>query len=97
MKCVMCSSDIGAYGPFHGDLLCQNCMEDKKDKINPSHYKKGGIETIAFIKAKMSDEQFKGYLLGNVFKYTSRFQDKNGLEDLRKAQWYLNKLIEVSV
>ncbi len=64
------------------------------DKINPNHYKQGGIETIDFMKAKMSKEQFHGYLLGNVYKYTSRYQYKNGLEDLEKARWYLNKLID---
>ena len=64
--------------------------------IIPDHYKVGGVETIDYIKAKMTQEQYEGYLLGNVIKYTSRFQHKNGVEDLKKAQWYLNKLIEVS-
>ena len=42
-------------------------------KINPDHYKIGGIETIAYIEAKLTKEQFKGYLVGNVIKYISRF------------------------
>lgn len=67
------------------------------DPVNsPSHYTAGGIETIDYMKAKMSPEQFQGYLIGNVLKYASRFQYKNGVEDLKKAQWYLNKLISVS-
>lgn len=66
------------------------------DNINPDHYKTGGIEVIEYMAAKMSKEQFEGYLLGNIIKYTSRFQHKNGLEDLRKAEWYLTKLIEIS-
>ena len=66
------------------------------ETARPDHYKVGGIETIDYIKAKMTQEQYEGYLLGNVIKYTSRFQHKNGVEDLKKAQWYLNKLIEVS-
>jgi hypothetical protein len=69
---------------------------DEVDRVNPDHYKVGGIETIDYMQAKMGKEQFEGYLLGNVIKYTSRFQHKNGIEDLKKAQWYLNKLIEVS-
>lgn len=63
------------------------------DKINPDHYKTGGIETIDFIKAKPTGEQFKGYLAGNVIKYLSRFEHKAGEEDLQKARWYLNRLL----
>jgi hypothetical protein len=63
-------------------------------KINPDHYKIGGIETIDYIEAKLTKEQFRGYLVGNVIKYISRFEHKNGLEDLKKAGWYLNRLIK---
>ncbi|OUM85712.1 MAG: hypothetical protein BAA01_09345 [Bacillus thermozeamaize] len=59
----------------------------------PAHYVAGGIETIEFIKAKLTPEQFEGYLAGNVLKYLSRYRHKNGLEDLRKAGWYLTRLI----
>jgi hypothetical protein len=68
-----------------------------KDSINPDHYKTGGIETIDYMRAKMSSEQYVGYLLGNVIKYTSRFQQKNGREDLLKARWYLDALIKESL
>ena len=59
-----------------------------KDMVNhPSHYKVGGIETIDFIEAKSL-----GYNLGNVVKYITRADHKgNKLEDLKKAQWYLNR------
>lgn len=66
-----------------------------RDTINhPDHYKAGGIETIAYIKAKLTPEQFEGYLAGNVIKYISRYQHKNGAEDLKKARVYLNWLID---
>lgn len=66
-----------------------------EDMVNsPSHYKAGGIETIEYMQAKMTPEQFKGYLTGNILKYISRYQYKNGIEDVKKAQWYLNKLVE---
>ena len=65
-----------------------------KDNINPDHYKFGGIETIDYIKAKLTAEQFEGYLIGNLIKYTSRYRNKNGLEDLHKAEWYLCRLIK---
>ena len=67
-----------------------------KDKINPDHYKQGGIETIHYIEAKLSPAEFNGYLKGNIIKYISRAEHKNGLEDYKKAQWYINKLIEVN-
>ena len=60
------------------------------DPVNhPSHYTSGGIETIDFIEAKDLD-----YNLGNVIKYITR-ADKKGkkLEDLKKAQWYLNRAV----
>lgn len=60
------------------------------DKINsPTHYKVGGIETIDFIEAKNL-----GYNLGNVVKYISRADHKdNKLDNLKKAQWYLNRAV----
>ena len=65
------------------------------DSINPSHYIFGGIETIEYLDAKMTAEEFRGFLKGNVLKYVSRESEKNGLEDLKKDKWYLDKLIEV--
>ena len=64
-------------------------VEPKEDIINrPKHYTTGAIETWDYIVS-----QKLGYLEGNVIKYVSRYKHKNGLEDLKKAQAYLNKLI----
>jgi hypothetical protein len=65
-------------------------FEPKADPVNhPAHYKVGGIETIDFIEAKKL-----GYNLGNVVKYLTRADHKgNRLQDLRKAQWYLEREI----
>ena len=60
---------------------------------NPPHYNKAGIETIQAIKA-MLGEGFKYYLQGNIMKYIWRYEYKDGVQDLEKAQWYLNELIE---
>lgn len=62
--------------------------KEVKDNVNhPSHYKVGGIETIDFIEAKSLS-----YNLGNVVKYLTRADHKgNKIEDLKKAQWYLNR------
>jgi len=61
------------------------------DLVNhPPHYKVGGIETIDFIEAKQLD-----YHLGNVVKYITRSNYKGSkLDDLKKAQWYLNRAVE---
>ena len=65
-------------------------FEPKPDAVNhPAHYKVGGIETIDFIEAKALS-----YHLGNAVKYITRADHKgNRLQDLRKAQWYLEREI----
>tara|TARA_R100000388_G_scaffold6188_2_gene6074 strand:- start:210 stop:506 length:297 start_codon:yes stop_codon:yes gene_type:complete len=60
---------------------------------NPSHYNKSGIECINAIQAATGDG-YEFYLQGNILKYLWRYRYKNGSEDLKKAQWYLNELIE---
>lgn len=62
---------------------------------NPAHYTIGkGVETIESIEHQLSTDQFRGYLKGNICKYLFRYEKKNYLEDLLKAQWYMNYLIE---
>ena len=66
------------------------------DNVNkPPHYNQTGIECIDAIQAATGDG-YEYYLQGNILKYLWRYRYKNGIEDLRKAQWYLNKLIEVN-
>tara|TARA_B110000858_G_scaffold170132_1_gene199753 strand:- start:513 stop:809 length:297 start_codon:yes stop_codon:yes gene_type:complete len=67
------------------------------DPINPDHYKKGGIETIEYLQAKLSNDGFYGYLKGNALKYVSReglksekLTDK--IEDCDKAIWYIQQM-----
>ena len=68
----------------------------KVDAVNhPPHYKVGGIETIEYMKAKSTPEEFKGHLRLTAIKYLSRTGYKDdALQDLKKAQWYLNRLIK---
>jgi hypothetical protein len=61
---------------------------------NPPHYNQTGIECVEAI-AAATDDGFEYYLQGNILKYLWRYRYKNGIEDLKKAQWYLNKLIEI--
>lgn len=68
------------------------------DMVNhPPHYTQGGIECIEAIRASMSAEAFKGYLKGNQIKYLWRYEHKGKHQDLQKALWYLNKLLEVEL
>lgn len=69
-------------------------MKAEKDNINPSHYKAGNIEVIDIMKDQLSKEEFKGFCKGLIIKYLCRADHKNGLEDYKKAQWYMNKLVE---
>lgn len=63
------------------------------DVINaPPHYNQGGIECIDAIQAALSPEEFRGFLRANVLKYAWRCNHKHGVEDLRKADYYLRRL-----
>jgi len=71
----------------------QSQEEVRPDNVNhPPHYNQAGIECLDAIAAATGDG-FEHYLQGNILKYLWRYRYKNGLEDLKKAQWYLNKLI----
>jgi hypothetical protein len=93
------------YQPNVGELLKQKLETPaakevkvirKADMVNsPKHYTQGGIETIDFILAKLGKEGTIAYCMGNVIKYVTRWKDKNGIEDLKKAQWYLNYAINL--
>lgn len=68
------------------------------EKIDhPSHYTSGGIETIDYMRAKLSPEEYRGYLKGQVIKYVSRMGQKlnePAADDARKALWYLTRFID---
>lgn len=68
---------------------------EKTDNVDhPAHYTQDEIECIDAIKAALGPIGFNAFLQGQVIKYMWRFEHKGGLEDLRKAQWYLSRLIE---
>ena len=77
-------------GKLHREEVMGN---NTKDNVNsPSHYNQAGIECIDAIKASLGDG-YQDYCKGNVMKYLWRYKYKNGIEDLKKAQWYLNSMI----
>lgn len=74
---------------------CQTDTNMTSDLIDQQeHYTNNGIQPIEIMKANMTKEKFRGFLEGNILKYPLRYEDKNGLEDLKKAKTYLTWLIE---
>lgn len=62
---------------------------------HPQHYNQGGIECIDAIKAAtVGKTGIQAFCVGNAIKYLFRYENKNGLEDVKKAQWYINRLIQ---
>jgi hypothetical protein len=77
-------------------VLKEETQPEYTDPVErPSHYVNGEIECIDAIQAATTQEEFEGFLRGNVLKYLWRCNLKsNKTEDLNKARWYLNRLIE---
>ena len=71
-----------------------NRMHQFDNVDRPLHYAAGSIECIDAIEAQLSAEEFRGYLKGNIIKYIWREKHKGKIESLKKALWYLNKLIK---
>lgn len=67
-------------------------LEVNEKNINPTHYKSGNIEVIDIIEDQLTEEEYLGFIKGLVMKYVMRSNMKNGLEDLEKAKWYLERL-----
>jgi len=62
--------------------------------IRPDYYKQNGKDLFDHFTEMFPEEGFRDFMRGNVFKYLMRYPDKNGVEDLLKAQTYLNRLIK---
>lgn len=95
-------NDVNAVQSFHYDPVIRlpdpvmKNVECEVDNVNhPAHYiSKNGIETIDVIQAFTEDlSGIEATDTGNIVKYISRWKKKNGLEDLKKAKWYLDHLI----
>jgi hypothetical protein len=70
---------------------------NETDNVNhPQHYCTGGIECIDVMLATQGVEAVKSFCLCNAFKYLYRRANKGGLEDVKKAVWYLNRYIALS-
>jgi hypothetical protein len=69
-------------------------LHSTEEVDHPPHYGQGTIEAIEYIKDSLTKEEFIGYLQGNIKKYTHRWRYKGGVQDLKKARWYLGTLIK---
>lgn len=69
-------------------------MSARDKQIGGDHYRSKRIQPWDAMECWMSLEEFCGYLRGNIIKYMARYPEKGGVEDLRKARHYLDKLIE---
>lgn len=66
----------------------------ERDAVNsPTHYTQGDVECIDAIRSALGKAGFADYCRGNVIKYVWRFRLKGGTEDLRKAEWYIARMI----
>lgn len=80
--------------PAIAETVEENSEDAKSDPANrPAYYTSGGIECIDAMQAAFGVEAVKDFCLCNAFKYLWRHRNKNGVEDLKKCRWYLNRLI----
>lgn len=73
----------------------ENCQLNGDQVNHPSHYNQGGIECIEAMESAFGTEAVAAFCKCNAFKYLWRSDYKNGIEDVEKALWYLNKLLEI--
>ena len=70
-------------------------MSANDTQVGGDHYRSKELQPWDVMRSWFSHEEFTGFLRGNVLKYVARYKDKSGVEDLRKARHYLDKLIEL--
>jgi hypothetical protein len=94
-KCFEDDADIDRnYAILFGNK--DETTEETPDNVNhPSHYETGKFECIDVMIETQGVEAVKSFCLCNAFKYLYRHKNKNGVEDVKKAIWYLNKFIEL--
>ena len=81
---------------WHKELFPEQYTDVTNDPVNhPSHYETGKFECIEVMQEVFGVEAVKNFCLCNAFKYLYRTNRKNGLEDVKKCQWYVNKYLEI--
>lgn len=91
--CLSCFYDIITDRP---KWEMKNETESTGESVNhPAHYCQGKFECIDVMVETFGEEATKGFCLLNAFKYIWRTGEKNGVEDVKKARWYLDKYLEL--
>ena len=94
-KCYGWLEEISPTACENAEDICCN-KEPNVDMVNhPSHYTQGGIECIDALKAAtVSKSGIEAVCTANAIKYLWRYEEKNGIEDVKKARWYIDRLIK---
>ena len=94
-KCYNWYKELDQASCENAEDSCYN-KEQNVDMVNhPSHYTQGGIECIDAIKAAtVSKTGIEAVCTANAIKYLWRYEEKNGIEDVKKARWYIDRLIK---
>ena len=94
-KCYNWYKELDPADCENAETKCCN-KEPNVDMVNhPTHYTQGGIECIDCIKsATVGKVGIEAFCVGNAIKYLFRYEEKNGIEDVKKARWYIDRLIK---
>ena len=94
-KCYNWYKEFNQSSCENAEDSCCN-KEPNIDMVNhPSHYTQGGIECIDALKAAtISKTGIEAVCTANAIKYLWRYEEKNGIEDVKKARWYIDRLIK---
>ena len=94
-KCYNWYKELDQAACENAEDICCN-KETNVDMVNhPSHYTQGGIECIDALKAAtISKTGIEAVCTANAIKYLWRYEEKNGIEDVKKARWYIDRLIK---
>ncbi len=103
-KCISCDKPLTQDEKDYYEVRCEECegkamdVDEPRDSVNhPSHYNQGDVECIDAIRSAVTGlEGIEAYYAGNVIKYVWRHKHKGGVDDLRKAAFYLERMIALN-
>lgn len=94
-KCYNWYKELDPAACENAENKCCDVKPDDDMVNHPSHYTQGGIECIDALKAAtVSKTGIEAVCTANVIKYLWRYEEKNGIEDVKKARWYIDRLIK---
>lgn len=94
-KCYNWYKELDLAACENAEAKCCEVGPDNDMVNHPSHYNQGGIECIDAIKAAtVSKTGIEAVCTANAIKYLWRYEEKNGIEDVKKARWYIDRLIK---